>query len=127
MKSYQHAFAAHPWATLSATNGSLNVLADSLAQTFERRKAMRDGVGQPWDWARSGRFLAFGVGMAPLLAEWNRWIEFRFPLRSIHGHVQLGALLRRVAVDQIGLCVRRGGVLTAVRRSVSRCSSVAWA
>ena len=58
-----------------------------------------------WDVARSGRFLAFGVGMAPLLAEWNQFIETRFPLRTQLGRVNLAALGRRVAVDQIALCV----------------------
>lgn len=104
--AYRHAFETRPWATLAATNGVMSVIADGLAQTFEQRKRMRGGDDRAlWDVARSGRFLAFGVGMAPLLAEWNQFIETRFPLRTQLGRVSLAALGRRVAVDQIALCV----------------------
>lgn len=99
--AYRRAFEASPWATLAVTNGTLSVVADSLAQTFERRDKVRAGEQTQWDVARSGRFLAFGVGMAPLLAEWNFFIERRFPLRTQLGKVSLAALGRRVAVDQI--------------------------
>lgn len=104
--AYNRLFATRPWATLAVANGVLSVVADALAQTFERRKAARSAAEETaapgWDVARSGRFLAFGAGMAPLLAEWNRFVEFHFPLRSSMGRVQLGALARRVLADQIG-------------------------
>lgn len=64
-------------------------------------------VVQTWDVARTARFFAFGTLMAPLLAEWNKFIEFRFPLKSAGaaasnvGKVSLKALGKRVAVDQI--------------------------
>ena len=104
--AYRRAFETRPWATLAATNGVMSVIADGLAQSFEQRKKSRSGGDSgAWDLARSGRFLAFGVGMAPLLAEWNQFIENRFPLRDQLGRVSLAALGRRVAVDQIALCV----------------------
>ncbi|WFD34736.1 hypothetical protein MCUN1_001580 [Malassezia cuniculi] len=99
--AYRRAFESHPWATLAATNGTMSVIADGLAQAFEYRKNVHSGADAVWDAARSGRFLVFGVGMAPLLAEWNQFIETRFPLRTQLGRVSLGALARRVAVDQI--------------------------
>lgn len=134
---YARSFAKHPWLTLAAANGTLGVVADSLAQTFEKQqRRMKDRQSSAnddergWDFQRSGRFLAFGVGMAPLLAEWNKFIEFRFPLRSVSpgaassatssgsvaaargsmaatnmaaqaGKVSLAALGKRVAFDQI--------------------------
>ncbi|PWN50275.1 hypothetical protein IE53DRAFT_411034, partial [Violaceomyces palustris] len=151
---YSKSFERRPWLTLALANASLSVLADSLAQGFERlNDNERGSVGsnsssssslqltdggqlveekanakavQGWDWARSTRFLAFGMGMAPLLAEWNKWIEHRFPLRQRSlpaspstvsslaskpsdipskmigiGKVSLRALGKRVAVDQI--------------------------
>lgn len=97
---YARSFAARPWATLAVTNGTLSVVADSLAQSLERyqsRPSLSDtSASSPhpssaadtrealkWDWSRTGRFAFFGVGMAPLLAEWNKFIEYRFPLRTV--------------------------------------------
>ncbi|WFD33179.1 hypothetical protein MSPP1_004237 [Malassezia sp. CBS 17886] len=100
---YQRSFEARPWATLAVTNGVLSVVGDALAQNLERRtEEHQTAENAPgWDPHRSARFLAFGVGMAPILAEWNHFIEHRFPLRSLSGRVVFGALLRRVAVDQL--------------------------
>ncbi|PWN18689.1 hypothetical protein BCV69DRAFT_235743, partial [Microstroma glucosiphilum] len=121
---YARSFAARPWATLAVTNGTLSVVADSLAQSLERYQsrptldnATSTGTADTreawkWDWSRTGRFAFFGVGMAPLLAEWNKFIEYRFPLRTVGaapaagaaaagGKVSLVALGKRVAFDQI--------------------------
>ena len=135
---YARNFERRPWVTLAVTNGILGVVADGAAQTLERISASQTRrekeaaaaeaaasnpalltASQPensetWDWSRSGRFLAFNVGMAPLLAEWNKFLEFRFPLRSAAtaaagaagaagtlGKVSLRALGNRVAMDQI--------------------------
>ncbi|KAK0533296.1 hypothetical protein OC834_002284 [Tilletia horrida] len=84
---YARSFERHPYLTLAAANGVLGVIADTLAQGFERFNADKTAASssavssQGWDFARSARFLTFGVGMAPLLAEWNHFIEHRFPLR----------------------------------------------
>lgn len=141
--SYRQAFSAfyarnferRPWVTLAVTNGALGVIADGVAQTLERiseaqsrqqqleRETTADKAAsvasqetKGWDWARSGRFMAFNVGMAPLLAEWNKFLEFRFPLRSSSapattaasaastmGKVSLRALGNRLLMDQIVL------------------------
>lgn len=120
---YARSFERRPWLTLAIANGTLGALADTLAQTLERyngKQAKHDsskekviqkieGAQDQWDLARTSRFFAFGVGMAPILAEWNKWIEHRFPLRSSigavtgAGKVSLAALGKRVAVDQIAL------------------------
>lgn len=98
---YQRLFETRPWATLAVTNGGLSIAGDSLAQVFDRRK---DGkpLWAEWDAARTGRFLVFGAGMAPLLAEWNQFVEHRFPIKSAAGTMVWSGLLRRVLVDQIG-------------------------
>lgn len=132
---YSRSFEKRPYLTLAVANGFLGVVADSLAQSFEKynksnttsrledvSRKVESGVESvaqslhisnsnaaqvkekevDWDFARSSRFLAFGVGMAPLLCEWNKFIEYRFPLRNAAqvGKVSLVALGKRVAVDQ---------------------------
>ncbi|CEH17223.1 Peroxisomal membrane protein MPV17 and related proteins [Ceraceosorus bombacis] len=98
---YSRSFAQRPWLTLAVTNGGLSVVADALAQTFELSQAQKSGnttssSGSGFDLARSARFLAFGSAMAPLLAEWNKFIELKFPLRtggpgSSAGHAKTGS------------------------------------
>ncbi|GAC97611.1 integral membrane protein [Pseudozyma hubeiensis SY62] len=133
---YARNFERRPWLTLAVTNGALGVIADGAAQTLERisqaqsrqQELERQGrtasdasadssQAKGWDLARSGRFMAFNVGMAPLLAEWNRFLEFRFPLRSSSagtgaasavasaasaaGKVSFRALGNRLLMDQL--------------------------
>jgi protein Mpv17 len=135
---YARSFEKRPWVTLAVANGTLGAIADTLAQTLERYQkksssspssvdivqslplkeepsALKDAsktTAASWDVARTARFFAFGVMMAPLLDKWNRFIEFRFPLRSAVGaataagvgstasKVSLAALAKRVSVDQ---------------------------
>ncbi|UZJ56929.1 hypothetical protein CBS101457_006249 [Exobasidium rhododendri] len=128
---YARSFERRPWVTLAVANGTLGAIADTLAQTLERyqrpstatkiitehldsAKTALTGTESspssvPWDVARTGRFFAFGVMMAPLLAQWNNFIEFRFPLRGSVGSgvgsvakVSMTALAKRVSVDQLG-------------------------
>lgn len=96
---YKRAFERHPWATLAVTNGSLTVLADSLAQLYEHRSLAE--ATQKWDNHRTGRFLVFGTAMAPLLAEWNKYLEFRFPIHSVGGTMLWSGLFRRLFMDQV--------------------------
>lgn len=116
---YSSSFTRHPWATLAFANGTLGVVADSLAQYLEKIEAERSRKtseqsamtkSQGWNAQRSGRFLAFGLVMAPILAEWNKYIEYRFPLRPASissattanvAKFSLLALGKRVAFDQI--------------------------
>ncbi|CCF52613.1 hypothetical protein NDA11_003653 [Ustilago hordei] len=152
---YTRNFDRRPWMTLAVTNGIFGVLADGAAQSLERiseaqsrqqaaefSESASDKITatvsqiteqSSWDWSRSGRFLAFNVGMAPLLAEWNKFLEFRFPLRSpataaagaagTLGKVSLRALGSRVAMDQLllapfGLAVFTGSMGYMERGSV---------
>lgn len=96
---YKRAFERHPWCTLAVTNGSLTLLADGLAQVYEHRSLSE--ATQTWDTHRSGRFLIFGTAVAPLLAEWNKFLEFRFSIRSATGTMLWGGLFRRLFMDQI--------------------------
>ncbi|KAN0065875.1 hypothetical protein ACQY0O_001006 [Thecaphora frezii] len=114
---YTRNFERRPWLTLAVTNGFLGLVADSVAQSFERlshrqnqtRLASSDPQQPSWDWARNARFLVFNASVAPLMAEWNRFLEFRFPLRPAlvgsaakeAGKVSAKALAKRVAFDQI--------------------------
>ncbi|PKI82799.1 hypothetical protein MVES1_003535 [Malassezia vespertilionis] len=101
---YHRCFTQLPWVTLMVTNGTLFVAADALAQSFESRKedtSTPTDLGQRWDLHRSARFLAFGTGMAPLLAEWNKFIEHGFPIKNKRGAVVASGLARRVLMDQL--------------------------
>ncbi|WFD40532.1 uncharacterized protein MJAP1_003518 [Malassezia japonica] len=107
---YQHCFETRPWATLIVTNGTLTVVADALAQTFDREQEKKKAEKQliksepqpvSWDWHRSARFLAFGSGVAPALAEWNKFLEHNFHIRSATGRMLWGGLARRVLTDQL--------------------------
>ncbi|CAO1639374.1 unnamed protein product [Sympodiomycopsis kandeliae] len=99
---YSSSFNRRPWLTLAVANGTLGVIADGLAQGLEKQQSTSPKPDKGWDWSRSSRFLIFGIGMAPILAEWNKIIEYRLPLRaSPVGKVSMAALAKRVAFDQI--------------------------
>jgi protein Mpv17 len=122
---YARSFERRPWVTLAIANGTLGAIADTLAQSLERyqKKGISPSVSskesvvdsttsiikqetQQRDYMRTARFFAFGVMMAPLLDKWNRFIEFRLPLRAVGGSaakVSMAALAKRVTVDQVGL------------------------
>lgn len=127
---YHHCFETRPWATLIATNGTLTLVADALAQSYEREKTALAREHEkilptptehvPWDWHRSGRFLLFGSAMAPLLGEWNHFLEHRFPMRSPTGKIIAMGLVRRVAMDQLLLYVARSPQRTVRPRDVCR-------
>ena len=97
--------------SLSFSSSSLSSSSDQPINDLESLKNNVEEKTSSWDVARTGRFFAFGVMMAPLLAEWNKFIEFRFPLRTVSGgassssivKVSMAALAKRVSVDQLGL------------------------
>lgn len=127
---YHHCFETRPWATLIATNGTLTLLADALAQSYERKQSVQAREREkilptptepvPWDWHRSGRFLLFGSAMAPLLGEWNHFLEHRFPMRSATGKIIAMGLVRRVAMDQLLLYVASSPQRAVRPRNVCR-------
>uniref|UniRef100_V5GH15 Uncharacterized protein n=1 Tax=Kalmanozyma brasiliensis (strain GHG001) TaxID=1365824 RepID=V5GH15_KALBG len=119
---YARNFDRRPWITLAVTNGILGVVADGAAQTLERvsqaqkraesahrETAVAEVKEAKWDWSRSGRFLAFNVGMAPLLAEWNRFLEFRFPLRATPAAAGGAAAAGAAALGSMGY-MERGSI-----------------
>jgi protein Mpv17 len=101
---YQHSFSTHPNFTLAITGGSLNALADGIAQLSQDLVARRRGeVEKPYDFLRTLRFFCFGCMISPFLGRWNNFLERRFPLRTLpnSNRVSLRALSKRVACDQI--------------------------
>lgn len=106
---YQQSFAAHPYTTLSLTNGALNALGDVVAQLTQDiiQPPKRDDVRVPYDINRTARFFAFGLALGPLIGRWNLLLEKHLPLRALptrighQGKVSLRALGKRVAADQL--------------------------
>ncbi|KAJ3526130.1 hypothetical protein NM688_g8298 [Phlebia brevispora] len=106
---YQQSFETHPYTTLALTNGALNALGDFVAQFSQNliQPPKRDDEGPRYDFNRTARFFAFGLGMGPLIGRWNLLLERHFPLRKHHpyfgqvGNVSLRALGKRVAADQL--------------------------
>ncbi|KAG8907308.1 hypothetical protein FRB99_004757 [Tulasnella sp. 403] len=120
---YQAQFDRSPTQTLALTNGTLSAVGDICAQTIELFvllltelcllvpclavrlhiriiKSAHDLRGRNYDVSRTLRFIAFGVGMGPLIGRWNRFLETAFPLRSAGGKVSFRSLAKRVAADQ---------------------------
>lgn len=106
---YQQSFEAHPYYTLAFTNGALNALGDVVAQVTQRAiqpMEQRDDDRLRFDFIRTARFFAFGMGMGPIIGRWNFFLERHFPLRAPmfggkQGKVSLWALGKRVAADQL--------------------------
>ncbi|THH19716.1 hypothetical protein EW146_g1476 [Bondarzewia mesenterica] len=102
-------FESHPHGTLAITGGALNALGDAVAQLSQQFLASRSEYEDrlPYDLTRTLRFFCFGAGMSPLIGRWNHVLEKWFPLRRIggSGRVSFGALSKRVAVDQVVMCV----------------------
>lgn len=57
--------------------------------------------------------LVTGLASGPVIGRWNKYLEFRFPLRPRgHSSTSFSALAKRVVVDQIvmapiGVCLHR--------------------
>lgn len=130
-RAYQQSFETRPYATLAIANGALNALGDIVAQLTEKFVRLpsffpctRGADDDPpqnmpvharewrYDIPRTLRFAAFGVGMGPMIGRWNFVLERYFPLRSANvppgggkAPVSLRALGKRVAADQLFMCV----------------------
>ncbi|KAI5991511.1 hypothetical protein EDD15DRAFT_1089806 [Pisolithus albus] len=101
-RAYQHFFDTHPNGTLALTGGVLNAVGDIVAQVSQNTLPEDQQRRPGWDAARTLRFFCFGFGISPLLGRWNVVLERRFPLCRRRSHkVNLGALSKRVAADQL--------------------------
>lgn len=56
------------------------------------------GAASPFDFERLVRFMAYGMGMAPVQFKWFRFLEWMFPITKASALVPA---LKRVLVDQI--------------------------
>jgi len=83
VRAYQQSFEARPNTTLAITNGTLSALGDAVAQgsqIFFARPG-EHGDRPTYDIARTLRFFTFGFGMGPLIGRWNKFLDWKFPLR----------------------------------------------
>ncbi|KAF9480460.1 hypothetical protein BDN70DRAFT_877602 [Pholiota conissans] len=124
VRAYQYSFDTRPNSTLALMGGSLNALGDAIAQLVQITTHKDYESPRKYDFQRTARFFAFGMGISPIMGRWNRFLERRFPLRSLHGtsKVSLTALSKRVACDQlimapIGLVLFLGSMGIMERRS----------
>jgi len=103
-RAYQYSFDTHPNSTLALMGGSLNALGDAMAQFAQMTLGQKDyEMPRKYDFQRTTRFFVFGMGISPIMGRWNRFLERRFPLRSLNnmGKVSITALSKRVACDQL--------------------------
>lgn len=56
------------------------------------------GAASPFDFERLVRFMAYGMGMAPVQFKWFRFLEWMFPITKASALVPA---LKRVLMDQI--------------------------
>jgi len=121
-RAYQHSFETHPNTTLAITGGCLNALGDFVAQVSQNTWRKEHEEYRRYDFARSLRFFCYGFTISPLMGRWNRFLESRFPLRTMHikrgrlsSKISLKGLTKRVACDQlivapIGLAIFLGSM-----------------
>ncbi|KJA25633.1 hypothetical protein HYPSUDRAFT_37670 [Hypholoma sublateritium FD-334 SS-4] len=125
VRAYQHSFDSHPNTTLAFTGGCLNAIGDTMAQLVQNTWGRGDiEKHRQYDFQRTARFFAFGMGISPIMGRWNRFLERRFPLRSLQNTngVSFAALSKRVACDQLimapcGLVIFLGSMGIMERRS----------
>ncbi|NXX75269.1 M17L2 protein, partial [Urocolius indicus] len=80
--------------TNTASCGALLATGDVLQQAWQRRQ--HPGTEpQP---ARTGRMLAVGCSMGPLMHYWYHWLDAAFPAQ---GPRRLGTVLKKVLIDQL--------------------------
>ncbi|EIM83393.1 uncharacterized protein STEHIDRAFT_101589 [Stereum hirsutum FP-91666 SS1] len=116
-RAYQHSFDTRPNATLAVAGGALTALGDVVAQVTQNIRARRElhHTRPQYDAKRTLRFFIFGAAMSPFIGRWNKFLEWRFPLRSEGGKISMSSLTKRVAADQIimapiGLTMFLGGM-----------------
>ncbi|KAF8203275.1 hypothetical protein BJ912DRAFT_350795 [Pholiota molesta] len=130
-RAYQYSFDTHPNLTLALMGGSLNAVGDAMAQlaqmycvSFGPKDCEKP---RKYDFQRTARFFVFGMGISPIMGRWNKFLERRFPLRSLNntGRVSITALSKRVACDQlvmapVGLSLFLGSIGIMEGRSPSQ-------
>ncbi|KXN83556.1 Protein sym1 [Leucoagaricus sp. SymC.cos] len=113
-RAYQNSFRTHPNVTLALTGGTLNALGDFVAQVSQNvvsssclQTRKEHEPHRPYDYARTARFFFFGLTISPVMGRWNAYLEARFPLKRYRytKKINLGALGKRVAADQLLMCV----------------------
>jgi len=121
-RAYQHSFESHPNTTLAIIGGCLNAFGDVVAQVSQNTWRKEHEEYRRYDFARSLRFFCYGFTISPLMGRWNRFLESRFPLRTMHikrgrlsSKISLKGLTKRVACDQlimapIGLAIFLGSM-----------------
>lgn len=55
-------------------------------------------LASPFDFERLVRFMAYGLGMAPVTFKWFRWLDLAFPITKASA---FGPALKRVLADQV--------------------------
>ncbi|XP_006454786.1 hypothetical protein AGABI2DRAFT_198367 [Agaricus bisporus var. bisporus H97] len=110
-RAYQYSFHTRPNVTLAFTGGSLNALADFVAQVTQNVTRTELEPYSPYDYARTARFFCFGLTISPVMGRWNAFLEARFPLKHLlhPKKISVSSLGKRVACDQLvmapfGLC-----------------------
>ncbi|KAI0286782.1 hypothetical protein BGY98DRAFT_941867 [Russula aff. rugulosa BPL654] len=107
---YRRFFESYPHVTLAVAGGALTALGDVVAQLSEQIVGFHSVTSEEdvrsrefrYDIPRTLRFFCFGAGISPLIGQWNKYLEFRFPLRSRkNSATSFTALSKRVLVDQI--------------------------
>lgn len=103
---YRRFFESYPHVTLAVAGGVLTGFGDVVAQLSQQiLTSEEDGrTGEfHYDIPRTLRFFCFGAGISPFIGRWNKYLEFKFPLRSRRdsGATSFTALSKRVVVDQV--------------------------
>ncbi|KAF8592062.1 hypothetical protein K439DRAFT_1401622 [Ramaria rubella] len=106
LKFYQKVFDKRPFETLICANATLNALGDVVAQITQitLSKHDPDSIQIPppsYDYLRTARFAIFGAAMGPLIGRWAKFLEYRYPLRSVAGKASFTAVTKRVVCDQL--------------------------
>lgn len=78
---YTSNFERRPVITLCITNCILSTFGDACAQLIPILGAAAGAPVPAWDLDRTLRFAMFGFSLGPLIEKWNRFLEYRFPLR----------------------------------------------
>ncbi|KAK9899617.1 hypothetical protein P389DRAFT_139857 [Cystobasidium minutum MCA 4210] len=80
---YTANFERRPVITLCVTNSLLSTIGDAAAQLIPIIVTAHGAPVPSWDIDRTLRFAMFGFSIGPMIEKWNRFLEYRFPLRPV--------------------------------------------